>query len=124
MLYTITSLVTLFSFACLSRARVAPRMNLTSRDLNCPNVGLPGGVYFMFEMGEQQYDKWIGPEEAMDCIKKRDLVEEVSKSKARWVTFNLIGPDGGGYCELFTSNECDENTKMTLQKPEGLKFPE
>ncbi|KAF2441910.1 hypothetical protein P171DRAFT_434506 [Karstenula rhodostoma CBS 690.94] len=95
--------------------RHGPLSRLFARETTCSGGGEPGGVYIETMAYGKKKGKWRPAGAGTSCILKIDLVREVIERQiVAYTTITLIGPDPGGYCMFFNSDDCGENTAMDL----------
>lgn len=90
----------------------------------CPGTGLPGGVFIQVGTATGKLKgKWRPPEAATSCIERVDLKREVLEvERVEYAQVMLIGPDKGGHCMVFNSDDCADQTGMPLNEPKGVKL--
>ncbi|OAG07215.1 uncharacterized protein CC84DRAFT_1175065 [Paraphaeosphaeria sporulosa] len=92
----------------------------------CPDTGEPGGVYIEAQIGKDglhvsYHGEWYSAEQGTKCVKKDDLLQKVvGTERAPDSSIYVIGPDRGGHCMVFHSDDCADQTGMPLDNPEGL----
>lgn len=79
------------------------RSSHTPNSTTCaPTIGIPGGVYLC--SGDATC-RWIPPGEAAACISYD--IDALGPPV-------LIGPDHGGYCRMYSREDCDDDWVMSI----------
>lgn len=113
------------SLASLSHTRAIQSSaldSLSARDADgCPGTGRRGGVLMTASNINRIQSKWRPPESGTQCIQVDDLKKEVlGIQQVQSAEIILIGPDSGGHCMVYASDDCGEMTGMDLIfPPEG-----
>lgn len=131
----LTFIILSINFAYFAHARVVqhPALGLRSAmagsGMGGPcNVGQPGGVYIQITKPDTATSNsaafaYYPPAAATKCMPLDTILKAVPSNGTARVT--AIGPDGGGHCLVYHSDDCKDNTGMPLNAPSGvvLKYP-
>jgi hypothetical protein len=74
---------------------------------------------------EQNLNRTYSRNDATSCLKMDDIKSIVGSEKFE-AAINNISPISGGYCQLYSTDNCDEGKVMELANPLNyyLKYPE